>query len=272
MKTYSTNTKENILRKHISFSELKTWDECAYKHKLSYIDDVKSFEGNEYTAFGKAIHDTCEKSLITEEKLNQENFFNHRFLDEVQELVVKGLDIRSDLIKSMREQAPGILKNVLPELKKVFGEYEVVSTEEEIYVHMPELEYNFKGFIDLVLKTNDGKYHIIDWKTCSWGWDSKRKSDRITTYQLTLYKNFFCKKHNIDPKDVLTHFALLKRTAKTNRVEIFKVSSGAKKTENCLKLLEKAVYNIRNKRFIKNRLACTQGFGCEFYNTKHCSR
>ena len=32
----------------------------------------------------------------------------------------------------------------------------------------------FKGFIDLVVKTPDGKYHIIDWKTCSWGWDAQR--------------------------------------------------------------------------------------------------
>ena len=53
-------------------------------------------------------------------------------------------------------------------------------------------KYNFKGFIDLVLQTDDGKYHIIDWKTCSWGWKSEKKSDRLTTYQLTLYKKFFC--------------------------------------------------------------------------------
>jgi pantothenate kinase len=75
---------------------------------------------------------------------------------------------------------------------------------------------------------------------------------------------------NIDPKDVETHFALLKRTAKKNRVEFFRVTSGPRKTENALKLLNTALYNIQNKRYIKNKLSCTGGYGCKFYNTEHC--
>ena len=64
-----------------------------------------------------------------------------------------------------------------------------------------------------------------------------------------------------------THFALLKRTAKKDRVEIFRVTSGPRKTQNALKFLEKAIYNIEKKNFIKNRLACRK---CEFYKTEHC--
>mgnify|MGYP003118549513 CR=1 FL=1 len=259
------------MREHISYSELKTWTECAYKHKLSYIDDVRNFVGNEYTAFGKAIHDTCEQALLADGPIDNKNFFDHKFLHEIQELVTSGVELNTSLLGDMRKQAEQILKHVLPGLKEYFSDYEVVSTEEKLYVPISE-DYNFKGYIDLVLKTSDGKYHIIDWKTCSWGWDSRKKADSMLAYQLTLYKNFFAKKHNIDPTNIDTHFALLKRTAKKNRVEIFKVTSGAKKTENCLKLLNKAIYNIKNERYIKNRLSCTQGFGCEFYNTKHCSR
>ena len=133
-----------------------------------------------------------------------------------------------------------------------------------------EDNYKFKGFIDAIVCTPDGKVHIFDWKTCSWGWDAKKKNDKIITYQLTLYKKFFCQKMNIDPKDVETHFALLKRTAKNNHVEFFRVTSGAKKTENALKLLSTALYNIKNKRYIKNRLSCTGGYGCKFYRTEHC--
>jgi len=120
-----------------------------------------------------------------------------------------------------------------------------------------------------VIKTPDNKYHIIDWKTCSWGWDSRKRSDPMVTYQLTLYKHYFAKKHNIDPKNIETHFALLKRTAKKNNVEMFRVTSGSRKTQNALNLLLKAVYNISNKRFFKNRLACDK---CEFKNTIHCPR
>ena len=63
----------------------------------------------------------------------------------------------------------------------------------------------------------------------------------------------------------------MKRTAKKNQVEFFKVTTGAKKIENALKLLNKAVYNIKKQRHIKNRLSCHGRYGlCEFYKTKHC--
>ena len=89
----------------------------------------------------------------------------------------------------------------------------------------------------------------------------------MTTYQLTLYKHYFAKKMDIDPKNIETHFALLKRTSKKDRVEFFRVTSGPRKTENALKLLKKALYNIKNKRYIKNRLSCKF---CEFNKTEHC--
>ena len=75
---------------------------------------------------------------------------------------------------------------------------------------------------------------------------------------------------DVDPKNVETHFALLKRTAKKENVEFFRVTSGPRKTENALKLLNTALYNIKNKRHIKNRLSCTGGSGCKFYKTEHC--
>ena len=48
---------------HISYSELKTWAECAWKHKLIYIEKVNKFVGNEYTAFGRALHLLCEHAI-----------------------------------------------------------------------------------------------------------------------------------------------------------------------------------------------------------------
>ena len=51
---------------HISFSELKDWVTCAFYHKLTRVDKLKGFKGNEYTAFGTAIHAVCEKKLLKE--------------------------------------------------------------------------------------------------------------------------------------------------------------------------------------------------------------
>jgi ATP-dependent exoDNAse (exonuclease V) beta subunit len=262
---------------HISFSELKNWDKCAYYHKLVHLDKLKGFEGNAHTAFGNAVHDVCEHILLTSSQDTEalKEMFENNFLNTLRKLpenIRLGLKEPKNkkLVMEMREQGRDLVCLVLDSVSEYFGEYETVSTEERLMQGIEEFkeaEYQFKGFIDLVVKTKDGKYHIIDWKTCSWGWDSRRKSAPMTTYQLTYYKHYFAKKHNIDPSNIETHFALLKRTAKKERIEFFRVTSGAKKTSNAINFLTKALHNINNKNFIKNRTACRD---CEFYKTKHC--
>ena len=259
---------------HISYSEVKEWAGCPWKHKLNYIEKINEFKGNEYTAFGTALHSVCEE-LIHENNADYDPKagFQTEFLKNLQELKAKDPEFvfKHELIASMRLQGPIITDYIIPEIKKYFGSFELVTVEEKLYEAIADLDYSFKGFIDLVVKTKDEKYHIIDWKTCSWGWDQRRKTDKLVTYQLTLYKHFWCLKHNIDPKNVQTHFALLKRTATKNHVEFFKVTSGAKKTENALKLVNKSIYNIKKGNHIKNKLSCYGKYGrCEYYKTQHC--
>lgn len=252
------------MTQHISFSELKQWVQCAVYHKLVRVDKLKGFQGNAFTAFGTAIHSVCEKKLLKEE-VDYEQYFADSFSQCISDLPAD-VEVDSRLVDQMVGQGKQIIPEINAALEDYFEEYEVVGIEQDLMEPIEE-GYNFKGFIDAVLKTSDGKYHIIDWKSTSWGWNSRRRSDPMVTYQLTFYKHFYAKKFNIDPKMIETHFALLKRTAKKNHVEIFRVTSGPKKTENALKLLNKALYNIKNKRYIKNRLSCEK---CEFYKTEHC--
>jgi len=252
---------------HVSFSALKNWDFCPFYHKLTYIDRIKLFKGNVYTAFGTALHETCEK-LTLNESSEYEKVFKQSFKDELQKLS-NIPEEHASMIRDMKVQGIELASMILEALKIKFPGYKVVSAEEEIFEPIIDSpgEYDYKGFLDLVIKTSDGKYHIIDWKSCSWGWDIKRKTERMTTYQLTFYKNFFCAKHNIDPKNVETYFGLLKRTAKKDKIEIFRVSSGPRKIKNALNILNKAVYNIHNNNHPKNRLKCEK---CEFNRTEWC--
>jgi len=252
---------------HISYSELKDWVFCAFYHKLTRIDKLSGFKGNEYTAFGSAMHSVCEKKLLKED--TNDDFFIHEFEKNLASLD-DDVGINQKLIYDMMGQG----KKIIPEIKDALDNY-FEKDYEVLFVEMPLMEpiegeddYNFKGYIDAVVMTpHDKKIHIFDWKTCSWGWDARKKNDKMITYQLTLYKHFFAQKLDIDPKEIETHFALLKRTAKYNRVEFFRVTSGPKKTQNALKVLSKALYNIKNKRHIKNRLSCRN---CNFRHTKHC--
>jgi len=256
-------------KQHISYSELKIFTECPYKWHLQYEKGLAGFTGNIYTAFGTAIHAVCEQSalgnLIPE---NYAEYFDIMFLEEL-----KALDEKPEnkMIVEMREQSREIFHKVFPELQRLFPGYEVYSSEEDIYEPISELDFTryLKGFIDLVIKTPDGKYHIIDWKSCSWGWDAKKRSDRMVTYQLTLYKRYWSQKMGIPLDQIETHFALLKRTAKVGqKVEIFRVTSGPRKTTNALNLLKKALYNVNTQNHMKNRLSCQK---CEFFNTPHCT-
>ena len=255
---------------HISYSGLKDWVTCAHYYKLVQIDKIDGFKGNIHTAFGSAIHDTCEAKLANPD-LDEKEHFDLSFLVTLEKLPP---EVKSELkvkdMVAMREQGKDIAPLAIPSLKGQFGDYEVVSVEERLYEPIKEFEshdYMFKGFIDLVIKTSDGKYHVIDWKTCSWGWGRDKRQDPMVSYQLTLYKHYFAKKHNIDPKNIETHFALLKRTAKKDKVEFLRITSGTKKTSNALNMLNKALYNINQGRWIKNRTSCNR---CKFYKTEHC--
>ena len=263
------NPGQNQRLKKISYSELKIWAECSHKHKLVYLDKIKKFQGNEYTAFGTALHYVCENVVVDHSAVARAKLiFQKKFLEELTE-ISKTHDLNKKLVNDMRKQGDDIVEFVLPALTEYFGNYEVVSVEEAIYEPITsfETDYKFKGFIDLIVKTPDGKHHVIDWKTCSWGWNAQKRSDRLVTYQLTLYKNFYALKYNIDVKDVETHFALLKRTSKKDKVEIFRVTSGERKTKSALELLEQAISNIDSGVDIKNRMSCKY---CEFYRTEHC--
>ena len=254
---------------HISYSELKDWAFCAFYHKLTRVDKLDGFKGNAFTAFGSAIHDVCEKKLLKED-INDNEHFIKAFEKNIESLP-EDVEVDERLVMDMRNQGKKILPEIEAALTDYFGEYEVLASELSLMEPIEgEDDYKFKGYIDAIVATPDGKVHIFDWKTCGWGWDARRKSEKLTTYQLTLYKHFFAQKTETDPKHIETHFALLKRTAKHNRVEFFRVTSGPKKTQNALKLLNTALWNIKKTRYIKNRLSCTAGYGCKFYKTKHC--
>lgn len=281
--------------KYVSFSRLTTWKKCAHKYKLMYEDNLSVFKSNLYTVFGSTVHSICENIVDFDSYTDEEfdKFFEEVFTKNLIEYFSKQYfmdffdislethkedfsefmsNIDMNMVKDMFSQGKKIVKLCLPALRKHFGEFQVVSIEEHLYEPIDEFDsYNtkFKGFVDFVIKTPDGKIHIIDYKTCSWGWDAKKRQDPLTTYQLTLYKNYLCKKHGWDTKNVETYFVLLKRTAKAEVVEIFRVTSGKKKTENSLKMLEEFLYNVNRKYRVypKNKKNCKF---CPFKDTEHC--
>lgn len=249
---------------YVSFSGIKDWNFCPNYYKITRIDKIYKFEGNIHTAFGTAMHWILENMFLDRlhkaeaDIVHESQRVFERVFDE--ELSKIGLPSDSKEVEEMREQAIPIIEQAIGAVESKFGkDFELISTEEQIDIPI-DLDsvgkYDFRGIVDLMIRTADGKYHVIDWKTCSWGWNARKKSDPMVTHQLTYYKHFLAKKHKIDVEDMETYFILLKRVSKRDHVEIMRVSSGPKKTKSALTLLETAIYNIDQGNFIKKKTSC----------------
>ena len=276
--------------KHISYSEWKNWLICPHYHKLTYIDKINKFEGNIYTAFGKALHTLCEETLTkTEQYRSQEKIINllkQQFVKELkalpeleQQRAANDFDLQEWLAHGI-EIIPDLYRSLVEKFGKLGEDWHVLAAEEFLYEPITEFKdakKNFKGFIDLVVHSNkDEKVHLIDWKTCSWGWRREKKSDKTMAYLLVMYKHFYSQKYDVSPDDLDCHFVLLKRTAKPGKkVEFVRVTAAKKRTTDALKSLTTALYNITNERYIKNRNSCTsckhRPGVCEFYRSEYCN-
>lgn len=276
--------------KHISYSEWKNWLICPHYHKLTYIDKVKQFQGNIHTAFGKALHTVCEETLTKTDfyrdsekviKLLKEQFVKElKDLPEEEKIRASSDFNTKEWMEKGIEILPDLYKTLSDKFGKLGKDWHVLAAEEKLYepiTEFTEADKKFKGFIDLVVMSEkDNKIHLIDWKTTSWGWQPRRKSDTTLAYQLVFYKYFYGKKYDVDPKDIDCHFVLLKRTAKPGKkVEFVRVTAAKKRTSDAIKSLYTALHNINKQNYIKNKNSCTdckhRPGVCEFYQTEYCN-
>ena len=109
---------------HVSYSEIKNWSVCPFYHKLTYVDKVKIFKGNEHTAFGNAVHDTCENMLL-DKKLKAEDHFLNQYKKVLKKLSDDKYDFNKKLVLEMREQGLKLLPQIKPALKQYFHKYKV---------------------------------------------------------------------------------------------------------------------------------------------------
>lgn len=266
---------ETQVKKHVSFSETKLYSECAYRHKIEYIDGNKSPQ-TIHLIFGSAVHDAIDEHIKTQKPTWLTMCRKVRnWIRENPEDKYFGTLNSSDWCK----QALGIYAGVFSWLQDEFSGAQIVGTEIDLYEPMELIagppgrlsdELNFKGFIDIVLKDSEGIYHICDFKTTSWGWNLEKRSDTIKQYQLTLYKRFYCEKFKIPVEKVKTHFILLKRTpAKNSKIaELITISSGNKKIQNANAWLNKNVKSMKSGMKIKNRTSCKF---CPWHGTSSCT-
>lgn len=275
-----TNEKEFPTKKpHVSYSEVRSWKECPWRHKLQQIDKIDMFKPSPYLDFGTQVHEGCESFLNTKtvpkEKLLQEirDAWEKNGFDDPDWVEKQPGWYKYHPVEEWCQWASNMWDDIPAFMDETFPGWEPVAAEEQLYEPIEGKDIKFKGFIDVVIKTprknGTWKYWILDWKTAkSYGWDRRKKQDQLTQAQIVLYKHFWAKKHNIPLKDIGTGFILLKRGGKPgNMCDLFKVSSGPKAIEKATKMVTSMISTVYRGFFIKNRESCRF---CDFKDTEHC--
>jgi hypothetical protein len=268
-------------KKHISFSELKDWKECPYRHKLKHIDKIDVFEPSPYLDFGTTVHAGCESLLETKnvDRTNplkemkiawSKNDFENPEWYEAQPGWYK-----HEPVDEWCRWAENMWDEVIPFLDSEFPGWELHEAEESLYEPITGKNLNFKGFIDAVIKVPKKRgegfnYWIIDWKTAGpYGWRSDKKRDFKLQLQLILYKYHWSSKHSIPVEDIRCGFITLGRGAKKGKIcNLVTVSAGPKTLAKGAKVVSSMITTVRRKMYLKNRDSCKF---CQYHNTTDCT-
>lgn len=258
---------------HVSFSEVKLWKECSYRHKLVHIKKIDLSKPSSALVFGTAVHAAMEKFFLTRE-MNFQICFNvmEKEWAKYQELGINEFNLIS--LEKAKLEAANILQEVPDFFEKEFPNWEVVDVEHKLYENISGHPHAFKGFIDCIIKCKGKKGHDVYWlldhKTTARGWFRDKRSDDMVKAQLGLYKNYWHQKNpQINFKDIKCGFTLLKKSGKPGtKCELFVVSIGEVPITRYLKIVNNMISSVKRDVTLKNRYACTW---CEYKNTEHCT-
>ncbi|AKO92025.1 hypothetical protein BEH_07865 [Priestia filamentosa] len=141
-----------------SYSKINTLDNCKHEYYLSRVKKLKS-EDNIYTVSGTCAHDIIQDYYENKIKYNQmADLFETKFFD----IEISDFRFSSDEQKntSMRNKYKSCVKDFFLTHKPIETK---VLTEKLIWVDVDG--HVFMGYVDAIIKDQDGNYNIIDWKT-----------------------------------------------------------------------------------------------------------
>ena len=274
-----------FFKEHVSYSEVRQWKECPWRHKLLYIDKLSTFEESPHLHYGTIVHDACEHFLKTKtlkieetkqkiiDAWKEHGFDSDDFIFlQTRRAELQGWKYRHSKLKDWLQWAEASLLSLPGFLDETFPGWELVSAEEPLYEQIVDKETKFKGYIDCIIKIpykNDYKYWVLDWKTSSArGWSLDKQRDFNVQAQVILYKDYWGRKNNIKLSNIQCGFVLLKKVKTVGKsCQLIKVSSGPKSLEKSQKLISSMISTVTKKLYLKNRESC---MFCEFKGTEHC--
>lgn len=261
-------TKKKV--KSISYSQLKNWMKCPHLHWLISIAKLIDYEDNIWNLYGDPVHQTLELLVLEDYLKDQQtdyfSFFKSKYINAVKKFHEEGSDKKMEddkFVEIFEKQADAFkrhLPNILPTFKQKFGEdYKLIELEKRVYIDLDyetdEYLFCFNGYIDVIVQDASGRYHIIDWKTCTKLWNNYRKRDASYYNQLLLYRHFLAKDMDINPENIDVHYFFLP-TTEEEEMEVYSPSYSDEQTEEALSELNKMVRNAFEVKNYTKKATC----------------
>lgn len=141
----------------ISYSNLSSYEQCPYQWYLNYLE-CRDGESNFYADNGSIVHEILEQianGVISIDDAAME------YLNRSDELSYFRIN------QDTKDKVIGSCIDFFTEYDfNLFNDYEIVGTEMEVFFEIGG--YKFRGFIDLLLKDNNGNYLIFDYKSSAY--------------------------------------------------------------------------------------------------------
>ena len=235
--------------KHLSFSQINTFNSCPQKYKIIYIDKIKNKHESIESFLGKVVHETLE--WIYEEKLdyyiwdNIENkyyeIWNNRWHDKIFLAIVKSQYSKEYFKRLGLEYVRNYYNNnggPNIDFNSVFGI--------EVPVEVKIGGYNFKGIVDRIDIDNDC-INIHDYKTGK----PKTKQQLLDDLQLIIYLLALKEKRKYVDNQIILNWHFLKEKSKLKQHIIIKHKEDDIKNlkESIIRQALKIEDAIKNKKF-----------------------
>ena len=270
--------------KHISYSQLSTYNKCPRLWELQYLRNIVPYEPSIYMVFGTAFHETLQTYLETlyMDKVKAANDLNIKTLlyDNMVKAyksakAMSGHEHFSNETEMYSFYRDGL--SIMDWIKKKRAGYfssktmQLAGIETLLYQEIrPGVV--FKGLVDLVFyHPNSDRWTIVDIKTSTRGWQDKAKKNPNLTAQVILYREFFAKQFGIDKDKIDVEYFIVKRQIPKNadfasmrkRVQQFSPASGPRKTKQVLESMKKFIDDAvdENGKYIDKEYSCTSALG-----------
>ena len=151
---------------HVSYSEVRCWKECSYRHKLQHIDKIDLNKPSPYLDFGINVHEGCESLLNTgvvpKEKLlqNIRNAWEKNGFDDPVWVKKQPGWYKYFPVEEWCSWASNMWDDIPHFLDDTFPGWEPVVAEEKLYEPIIDKGLKFKGFIDVIIKVPRKKWYI----------------------------------------------------------------------------------------------------------------